>query len=76
MLPHPRPRLPVGGEIFPIYISMREEIFPSLSLNRGIRRGESGIEYPLPSLIAAMLQGHHFVRATESEDSASDALCF
>lgn len=26
--------------------------------------------------IAAMLQGHHFVRAKESEDSASDALCF
>jgi transposase InsO family protein len=53
MLPHPRPRLPVGGEIFPIYIPVGEEISPSPSPNRGIPRGESGIGSPLPSLHAA-----------------------
>jgi hypothetical protein len=50
MLPHPRPRLPVGGEIFPVYIPMGEEISPSPSPNRGIPHGESGIGSPLPSL--------------------------
>jgi hypothetical protein len=50
MLPHPRPRLPVGGEIFPVYILVGEEISPSPSPNRGIPRGESGIGSPLPSL--------------------------
>jgi hypothetical protein len=54
MLPHPRPRLPVGGELFPIYIPMGEETSPSPSPNRGIPRGESGIGSPLPSLAAAM----------------------
>jgi hypothetical protein len=51
MLPHPRPRLPVGGELFPIYIPVGEETSPSLSPNRGIPRGESGIGSPLPSLV-------------------------
>jgi hypothetical protein len=45
-----RPRLPVGGEIFPVYILVGEEISPSLSPNRGIPYGESGIGSPLPSL--------------------------
>jgi hypothetical protein len=51
MLPHPRPRLPVGGELFPIYIPVGEETSPSPSPNRGIPRGESRIGSPLPSLI-------------------------
>jgi hypothetical protein len=50
MLPHPHPRLPVGGENFPVYIPVGEEISPSLSPNRGIPRVESGIGSPLPSL--------------------------
>jgi hypothetical protein len=50
MLPHPHPRLPVGGEIFPVYIPVGEEISPSPSPNRGIPRGESGIGSPLLSL--------------------------
>jgi hypothetical protein len=53
MLPHPRPRLPVRGEIFPVYIPVGEEISPSPSSNRGIPRGESGIRSPLPSLVMA-----------------------
>jgi oxalate---CoA ligase len=48
MLPHPR--LPVGGENFPVYIPVGEEISTSPSPNRGIPRGESGIGSPLPSL--------------------------
>jgi hypothetical protein len=56
MLPHPRPRLPVGGEISPIYIPVGEEISPFPSSNRGIPRGKSGIEFPLPSL--GMAVGH------------------
>jgi hypothetical protein len=32
MLPHPHPRLPVGGEIFPVYIPVGEEISPSRPL--------------------------------------------
>jgi hypothetical protein len=55
MLPHPRPRLPVGGELFPIYIPVGEETFPSPSPNRGIPRGESGIGSPLPSLNGTLL---------------------
>jgi hypothetical protein len=51
MLPHPRPRLPVGGELFPIYIPVGEETSSYPSPNRGIPRGESGIGSPLPSLI-------------------------
>jgi hypothetical protein len=51
MLPHPRPRLPVGGELFPIYIPVGKETSPSPSPNRGIPRGESGIGSPLPSLL-------------------------
>jgi hypothetical protein len=51
MLPHPRPRLPAGGELFPIYIPVGEETSPSPSPNRGIPRGESGIGSPLPSLL-------------------------
>jgi hypothetical protein len=43
MLPHPHPRLPVGGENFPVYIPVGEEISPSPFPNRGIPRGESGI---------------------------------
>ena len=54
MLPHPRPRLPVGGELFPIYIPVGEETSPSPSPNRGIPRGESGIGSPLPSLLASL----------------------
>jgi hypothetical protein len=50
MLPHPHPRLPVGGENFPVYIPVGEEISPSPSPNRGIPRGESRIGSPLPSL--------------------------
>jgi hypothetical protein len=50
MLPHPRPRLPVGGELFPIYIPVGEETSSSPSPNRGIPHGESGIGSPLPSL--------------------------
>jgi hypothetical protein len=50
MLPHPRPRLPVGGEFSPIYIPVGEETPPSPSPNRGIPRGESEIGSPLPSL--------------------------
>jgi hypothetical protein len=49
MLPHPR--LPVGEEIFPVYIPVGEEISPSPSPNRGIPHGESGIGSPLPSLL-------------------------
>jgi hypothetical protein len=55
MLPHPRPRLPVGGEIFPVYIPVGEEISPSPSPHRGIPRGESGIGSPLPSLFSPPL---------------------
>ena len=51
MLPHPRPRLPVGGELFSIYIPVGEETSPFPSPNRGIPRGESGIGSPLPSLV-------------------------
>jgi hypothetical protein len=51
MLLHPRPRLPVGGEFSPVYIPVGEETSPSLSPNRGIPRGESGIGSPLPSLV-------------------------
>jgi hypothetical protein len=54
MLPHPRPRLPVGGGIFPIYIPVGEEISPSPSPNGGIPRGESGIGSPLPSLLPVL----------------------
>jgi hypothetical protein len=43
MLPHSRPRLPVEGEIFPVYIPVGEEISPSPSPNRGIPQGKSGI---------------------------------
>jgi hypothetical protein len=57
MLPHPRPRLPVGGEIFPVYIPVGEEISPSPSPNRGILRGESGIGSPLPSLARNQARG-------------------
>jgi hypothetical protein len=53
MLPLPRPRLPVGGKIFLIYIPVGEEISPSPSPNRGIPRGESGIGSPLPSLVVS-----------------------
>ena len=51
MLPHPRPRLPVGGEYSLVYIPVGEETPPSPSSNRGIPRGESGIGSPLPSLV-------------------------
>jgi hypothetical protein len=54
MLPHPRLRLPVGGELFPIYIPVGEETSPSPSPNRGIPHGESGIGSPLPSLRATV----------------------
>jgi hypothetical protein len=54
MLPHPRPHLPVGREIFPVYIPVEEGISPSLSPNRGIPRGESGIGSPLPSLARSL----------------------
>ena len=57
MLPHPRPRLPVRGEIFPVYIPVGEEISPSPSPNRGIPRGESGIGSPLPSLVVVVVDG-------------------
>jgi hypothetical protein len=50
MLRHPLPYLLVGGEFSPIYIPVGEETFLSLSSNRGILRGKSGIESPLPSL--------------------------
>jgi hypothetical protein len=51
MHPHPRPRLPIGGEFFPIYIPEGEKTFPSPPPNRRIPRGESGIRSPLPSLL-------------------------
>jgi hypothetical protein len=56
MLPHPRPRLPVGGELLPIYIPVGKETSPSPSPNRGIPRGESGIGSPLPSLVTPTVQ--------------------
>jgi hypothetical protein len=42
MLLHPRPRLPVGGEIFPVYIPVGEETSSSPSPNRGIPVGNRG----------------------------------
>jgi hypothetical protein len=48
---HPRPRLPVREEFFPVYILAGEETAPSSSVNGGIPRGKSGIGSPLPSLI-------------------------
>jgi hypothetical protein len=53
MLLHPRPRLPVGREYFPVYIPMGEETSPSP--NRGIPREESGIGFPFPSLLRGIL---------------------
>jgi hypothetical protein len=53
MLPHPRPRLPVGGEFLPVYIPVGEETSPSPSPNRGIPRGESGIGSPIAISIPA-----------------------
>lgn len=48
MLSYHRPRLPVEGEFFLVYISIGEET--SLSPNRGIPRKESGIGSSFPSL--------------------------
>ena len=47
---NPRPRLPVGGDYFPIYIPVGEETSPSPSPNRRIPHEESGIGSPLPCL--------------------------
>lgn len=50
MLSYPRPRLPVEGEFFIVYIPIGEETFLSLSPNRGIPRKKSGIGSSFPSL--------------------------
>jgi hypothetical protein len=42
MLPHPHPRLPVGGENFPVYIPVGEEISPSPSLIEEFPAGNRG----------------------------------
>jgi hypothetical protein len=42
-------------KIFPFYIPVGEEIFPSLSPNGGITHGESGIGALLPSLVIASM---------------------
>jgi hypothetical protein len=50
MFPYPRPRLPIGGGFFPVYIPAGGEPSPSPSPNGEIPRRESGIGAPLPSL--------------------------
>jgi hypothetical protein len=64
MFPHPRPRLSIGVEFFPVYIPAGGEPSPSPSPNRGIPRGESGIGAPLPSLVVSDMEEVHLVGGT------------